>query len=203
MKLTIQLALLSAASIGLTILFQWVVLTGLGPGAATDALFAGLTVPQLVLSVISNSLTHVLVPLLAGEDSGRLRQDTWTFLALIAALFGSIALVLGVLAPWWVPLIVPGFDGAAQNLTVELTRIQLIGMVFTAVNGVQWAAYHARRRFLWVESAPCVSGLLALMLVIWALPRFGIVAAAWGKVRVRGHAADVLATARALTRRPA
>jgi len=45
MKFTIQLALLSAASIGLTILFQWVVLTQIGPAAETDAFFAGMTGP--------------------------------------------------------------------------------------------------------------------------------------------------------------
>src|SRR3972149_2559662 len=101
MNLTIRLALLSAASIGLTILFQWVVLTQVGPGPETDALFAGTTVPQLVLAVISASLTHVLVPLLAGENRERVRQDTWTFLALIVALFGLIAVVLALLASWW------------------------------------------------------------------------------------------------------
>ena len=179
MNLTIRLALLSAASIGLTILFQWVVLTQVGPGPETDALFAGTTVPQLVLAVISASLTHVLVPLLAGENRERGRQDTWTFLALIVALFGLIAVVLALLASWWVPLIVPGFDLAGRILTVELTRIQLAGMVFADVNGVQRDAYHARRQFLWVETAPCITGLLSLLLLIWTLPRFGVVAAAW------------------------
>lgn len=179
MKFAIQLALLSAASIGLTILFQLVVLTQVGPGAETDAFFAGMTVPQLVLAVISASLTHVLVPLLAGEDPERARQDTWTFLALIVVLFGLIAVVLGLLASWWIPLIVPGFDVAGCDLTAKLTRIQLVGMVFAAVNGVQWAGYHARRKFLWVEAVPCISGLLSLLLLTWALPRFGIVAAAW------------------------
>lgn len=193
MKLTIQLALLSVGNIGLTILFQWVVLTGLGPGAATDALFAGMTVPQLVLAVISNSLTHVLVPMLAGENQERVRQDTWSLLALTVVLFGSIAVVLGVLAPWWVPLIVPGFDSAGRDLTVDLTRIQLAGMVFTAVNGVQWAAYHARRQFLWVQTAPCFSGLMALVLLYWALPRFGVAAAAWISMLAMGLQALLLA----------
>ena len=45
MKSTIQLALLCGASIGLTILFQWVVLTQVGPAAESDALFAGMTGP--------------------------------------------------------------------------------------------------------------------------------------------------------------
>lgn len=179
MKLAIKIGTLSAANIGIAFLFQWYVLIQLGPGIETDALFAGMTIPQLVLAVISGSLTHVLVPLLAGENEDRLRHDAWGFLALIGGLFGLLAVLLYAAAPWWVPLTVPGFDEAGQVLTVELTRIQLIGMVFAAVNGVQWATYHARQQFLWAEFTPILASAFALLLLIWALPLFGVIAAAW------------------------
>jgi len=179
MKQAIQLGSLSAANIGLAFLFQWYALTELGPGVATDALFAGMTIPQLVLTVISGSLMHVLVPLLAGESEVSLRHDTWAFMALIGGMFGMLAVLLYVLAPWWVPLTVPGFEAAGQTLTVELTRIQLIGMVLAAINGVQWAAYHARQQFIWAEFTPILASAIALLLLTWALPRYGVVAAAW------------------------
>ena len=179
MKQAIQLGTLSAANIGIAFLFQWYVLTQLGPGTETDALFAGMTLPQLVLAVISGSLMHVLVPLLAGEDEDRLRHDAWGFLVLVGGLFGVLATVLYATAPWWIPLTVPGFDAAGKALTVELTRIQLIGMVFAAVNGVQWAAYHAKQQFVWAEFTPILVSTFALLLLIWALPRYGVVAAAW------------------------
>src|SRR5680860_285104 len=136
MKLTLQLGTFSAANIGIACLCQWYVLTQLGPGMETDALFAGMTLPQLVLVVISGSLMHVLVPLLAGEKEDRLRHDAWGFLALVGSVFGLLAVVLYATAPWWIPLTVPGFSDAGQDLTVDLTRIQLIGMVFAAINGV-------------------------------------------------------------------
>lgn len=179
MKQTIQLGTLSVANIGIAFLFQWYVLTQLGPGMETDALFAGMTIPQLVLAVISGSLMHVLVPLLAGEDEVRLRHDAWGFLVLVGGLFGLLAAILYVAAPWWVPLTVPGFSDAGLALTVDLTRIQLIGMVFAAINGVQWAAYHARQQFVWAEFTPILASAFALLLLIWALPRFGVIAAAW------------------------
>ncbi len=178
MKQAVQLGALSAANIGLAFLFQWYALTQLGPGVATDALFAGMTIPQLVLAVISGSLMHVLVPLLAGESEERLRHDAWAFLTLVGGLFGLLALLLYALAPWWVPLTVPGFDVAGQALTVALTRIQLIGMVFAAINGVQWAAYHARQQFVWAEFTPILASAFALLLLVWALPRYGVIAAA-------------------------
>lgn len=179
MKQTIQLGTLSAANIGIAFLFQWYVLTQLGPGMDTDALFASMTFPQLVLAVISGSLMHVLVPLLAGEAEDRIRHDAWGFFVLVGGLFSLLAVILYVSAPWWVPLTVPGFDEAGKALTIELTCIQLAGMVFAAINGVQWAAYHARQQFVWAEFSPIFAGAFALLLLIWALPRYGVIAAAW------------------------
>lgn len=182
MKLSMRLALLSAANIGAAFLFQWYTLVQLGPGTETDALFAGMAVPQLILTVISASLMHVLVPILAGESEKQLRHDSWALLFLIGGLFSAIAVLLFVLAPYWVPVLFPGFEGASQALTVDLTQIQLIGMIFSAVNGVQWAAYHARQQFLWAEFTPLVASGLTFLLLVWALPRFGVMAAAWVSV---------------------
>lgn len=179
MQLNIQLGSLSAANICIALLFQWYVLTQLGPGVETDALFAGMTIPQLALAVVSGSLMYVLVPLLAGENEDRLQHDAWGFMVLVGGLFSLVAFFLYMMAPWWVPLTVPGFDNAALALAVELTRVQLFGMVFAAISGVQWATYHARQHFLWAEFTPILASASALLLLIWALPRFGVIAAAW------------------------
>ena len=108
MKQTLQLGTLSALNIGITFLFQWYVLTRLGPGMQTDALFAGMTVPQLVLAVISGSLMHVLVPVLAGEDLDRLLDDAWGLLILVGGFFTALFVLLFAGAPWWDPEIRPG-----------------------------------------------------------------------------------------------
>jgi putative peptidoglycan lipid II flippase len=179
MKQAVQLGILAAINIGIAFLFQWYILTQLGAGMDTDALFAGMTLPQLVLTVISGSLMHVLVPVLAGEDEDHLHQDAWGFFILVGGLFGSLSIILYLTAPWWIPITVPGFNNEGRELTVELTRIQLIGMVFTAVNGVQWAAYHARQQFMWAEFTPILSSIVSFLLLIWALPNYGVAAAAW------------------------
>lgn len=180
MKRTIRLGALSATNIGISFLFQWYVLTKLGPGIETDALFAGMALPQLALAVIGGSLSHVLVPLLAGEDEDRLRQDAWGFLILVGGFFLILATILYLTASWWVAVTLPGFDEKGAALTVDLAQIQLFGMVFSAINGVQWAAYNARQQFVWVECAAILASAISLLLLIWALPVFGVIAAAWG-----------------------
>ena len=179
MKQAIQLATLSAANIVIAFLFQWYVITSIGPGIETDALFAGMTLPQLVLAVISGSLMHVLVPLLAGEEESEVRRDAWMFFVLVGGIFSFLAGGLYLSANLWVPYTVPGFDAKGLSLTIELTRVQLIGMVFAAVNGVQWAAYHARQKFFFADFTPIVASAVSFALLVWALPRYGVLAAAW------------------------
>lgn len=179
MKQTLTLAALAGANILLSLLFQWYVITQLGVGIETDALFAGLAVPTLILSVVSTSLTHVLVPLLATENETTSREDAWAFFLGVTALFTSVALVLFATAGFWVPWLVPGFSREAQMLTVRLTRIQLISMVFTASVSVLWSVYHARKQFIWVELSTVLSNLIALALLVKLLAVYGIVAAAF------------------------
>jgi len=179
MRQPVLLGLLAAGNIGIAFLYQWYVLIQLGPGLETDALFAGLTLPQLALAVVSGSLMHVLVPLLAGEPADRFRHDAWGFFVLVGALFAAISLLLYLFAPYWVPVTVPGFSEAGKALTVHLTRIQLISMIFTALSGVQVAVYHAQQKFLWVELVPLLIGTLGLVPLVVLLPEYGVEAAAW------------------------
>src|SRR6185503_5236480 len=132
MKQTLTLAALAGANIILSLLLQWYVITQLGVGIETDALFAGMALPQLILSVVSSSLTHVLVPLLATENEFTFRQNAWGFFLNVSGLFTVLAFTLFVTANYWVPLLVPGFSGPARVLTISLTRIQLVSMIFTA-----------------------------------------------------------------------
>ncbi len=179
MKLSFQLGLLSALNLGVSFLYQWYVFTQLGPGMETDALFAGMTIPQLILVVITGSLMNVLVPLLAGEDEKQLHQDAWGFMLLITTLFLIIFFLLYFTAGWWIPITVPGFTIEAQNLTVSLAKIQLLGIVFAAVSAVQWAIYHSRQQFVQAEFTPILASSLGFLFLIWALPVFGVAAAAW------------------------
>lgn len=202
MKQAVRLGALSTANIGVAFLFHWYILVQLGPGIETDALFAGMTIPQVVLAVISGSLMHVLVPILSGESEARLQQDAWGFLALVGGTFGVLAVFLYLTAPWWVPITLPGFDVEETVLTVELTRIQLIGLVFAAINGVQWATYHARQQFVRAELTPLLASAVALTILVWALPRFGVIAAAWVAVLRVGLQTALLAPGMGRPMRP-
>jgi putative peptidoglycan lipid II flippase len=179
MKQILNLGVLSAFNVGLAFFFHWYLLTRLGPGVETDALFAGMTIPQLALAVINGSIIHVLVPILSGESIESRRRDSWFFFYLIGGAFGVLSLLLYLTAGVWVLWVIPGFDSAATELTIELTKIQLIGLLFYALVGVQTAACHAADRFVFAELVQLLVNLAALLALAYFLPRVGISAAAW------------------------
>jgi putative peptidoglycan lipid II flippase len=162
--------------------YSWFVITRLGTGRETDALYAGMIVPTLLVTVVSGSLTRVLVPLLATTEETAFGQRSWTFFVGIGLLFALLAAALALAAPFWVPLTTPGFDAATHELTIRLMRIQLVGMVFTALIAVQGSVYNARDRFLWVEWVTLFSLSVSLALLWFTLPRIGVTAAAMAQV---------------------
>jgi putative peptidoglycan lipid II flippase len=169
-KLILSLGPLAAANVFLALVSHCYIFLTIGPGIETDAFYAGIAVPQLVLSVLSGTLFYVMVPLLAGENEKNLNQGVWSFFFLIGGILGSLALGLFVLAPVWIALLLPGFSRECLSLSVDLTRIQLIGMIFSALSCVLRAAYHARQNFFWPESSQLVESVFGLGALLWALP---------------------------------
>jgi putative peptidoglycan lipid II flippase len=179
MRLKLSLGAVAAANLLAALAFQWVILTTLGVGGTTDALFAGMAIPQLVLSVVSGSLVSVLIPVLAGEPEEALRETAWGSFLLVSGAAAVLATLLFVAAPVWVGWLFPGFRSRDLGLAVSLTRIQLPGMVFSAALAVPLAAWNARSRFLWPEVAPLLATLVCLLPLPALLARSGVTAAAW------------------------
>lgn len=181
-RLSFTLAAVALCNAALAILVPWYVVTRLGVGVETDSFFASGALPQLVFLVVSFSLTQVLVPLLATEDEKNFHRDAWGFFLGVSTFFSLLAVVLFFTVGYWVPLLVPGFSPEAKQLTVSLSRIQLLAMVGNASVAVLWSVHYARHKFIWAEVSPMFANILSLLFLFWTLPRYGIVAAAWAAV---------------------
>lgn len=178
-KLILSLALISSGGLVFSFLTQTYILLSIGPGATTDAFFAGAALPQVVLAVITGALAHVLVPFLMHDDEEIWRRNAWGFFLLVGGVFSILGVTLYFTANAWVSRLFPGFSSRTLQLTVELTRIQLLGMLFTALSGVLLGAYHSRKRFVGPDSTLLVSSILGLALTAFVLPRYGIRAVVW------------------------
>jgi putative peptidoglycan lipid II flippase len=199
----VNLGALAACNAALAVLSAWYIVTHAGLDVETDAFFASGALPQLVFLVLSTTLLPVLAPLLATRDAERLREDAWLFFLLITTLTGLVGAALYASCGLWVPLLVPGFSAEGKSLTVGLTKIQIVSMVLNAGIVTLWAAHHARRRFVWVEFSGALANLAGLLFLVWALPRFGIRAAAWNTVCYNGLKLAFLLPVLGRWRRPA
>jgi putative peptidoglycan lipid II flippase len=182
LKFTTTLGSFAAINVLLAFGFNWYTMTTLGPGPETDALYAGLVIPGLMLAIFIGSFESVLVPILATEKPDSFAQQAWTFFQGVGMLYTSVAVLLGFTAFLWAPFTVPGFDANTQELVVSLIQIHLVSMVGNALFIVLAGIYHARQKFLFIEISTTLSAFFGLGFLIWGLPRFGVQTAAWATV---------------------
>ena len=180
-SLTLSLGWFAIVNIVATLAIHWSVVTQLGIGVESDAFFAAMIVPQLLLGLTTSSLLHVLVPLITTQksDSEEQRRELSGILLAVtgAALVITATLYFG--SQFWVRWLVPGFTPEGYELTVALTKIQVLGILFGAADCVLRAACRARGRFVWAEAATASANIAGLLILVWALPRYGVFAAAW------------------------
>lgn len=163
----------------LQFLFQWYIITSLGASINTDALFGAMALPQFILVVLSGSLTMVLIPLIAKHKDNEFLEESWNYFQAVGLLFIGIALLLLVTTQWWVAWILPGFKGAHFQLTLNLARIQVIAMIFSALLSVVWAIHSAKGNFFTIEYTSIIANIIAFVLLIIFIKPMGVYAVAW------------------------
>lgn len=176
-KITV-LAFLSVINIAIQFSYHWYTITRVGSGWQTDALYAGLVVPVFVLSVISTSLTHVLVPILTACREEEFDDSIWFYLYTVGLVFLSLAALLILTDNFWIPLIFPGLGEETINLTKSVFEIQVFGILGTSLVAVLEAASHARQKFYNVEIARIITALLGLLVLSLTVGEYGVIAAA-------------------------
>ena len=177
MKLSALLGFIATVNVLVVVGTHGFIVSILGATREADALFAGMALPQVLLTITSGTLPSVLVPLFATRSHAQ--ADLSVILFAVVGLFGTLLLVLGLTAPLWLQFLLPGFSASERALTASLTQIQLVGVVFSAAAGVMAAFAHAKRRFVWAETAPLIAALSGLLAILLTLSRYGVFAAAW------------------------
>ncbi len=191
-RLGVSLSLLTAGQLLSSFGMQWYTVARLGAGSDTDALYAGATLLQLFSAVVMEPLSFVLVPLLSAREEPERRLVAWPLFVRVGSLFALMTLILYGAVPYLVSVMVPGFSDATRQLAVDLTRIQLTGLVGVACFTVLAAFYHARNQFLWTGSALLLCSLIGWWVLVMGLSQAGVRLAAWVQVFVCGGPALLL-----------
>ena len=95
-----------------------------------------------------------------------------------------MAVAMAGLASTVIPWLVPGFAPEALELTVELTRIQAIGLIGASCFTVLTCFFQSESRFLWAALASLLCGCIGWLLLVVYLGYGGVRFAAWIQVFV-------------------
>lgn len=177
-----RLSVITGLQILVSFAMQWYVVAQLGAGVQTDALYAGNTLPQVVTSLGIDTLTFVLVPLLAPKSEKELRENGWQLLIGILSVFSVLALVLHFVMPLLTPILVPGLSVQGRALATGLSRIQILSIVGSACYAVVSALYQVRHRFIWPLLTMLTATAIGIALLAWKIHTYGVVLAAWVQV---------------------
>lgn len=148
-----------------------------GASLSTDAYTMSLIIPNLLFGVIGAAISTTFIPILSESYKNNGRDDMFAFGNSIINLLLLISIFLCILGwvftPDIVKIIAPKFSSEKYILTVKLTRISIISMLFMSIT----AGYTAILQTLNDFTAP------ALMSVVVSIPiitynflgaRFGI-----------------------------
>ena len=161
-----------------------------GLGDVADAFTVAVRAPNFLQNlfgegVLSASFIPVYARLVAEGDREGARRVAGAVFSLLA-LVTSVLVLIGILvAPWFVPLITPGFSAEKQAFTIQLVRILFPGVGLLAMTAWCLGILNSHRRFFLPYAAPVVWNAAIIGAIVLfrhePQPRLAVYAA-WGSV---------------------
>lgn len=177
-----RLGIVVAINLALQFVFQWFVIISFGAGTETDIFFGSMALPNFILLVLSGSLTIVLIPIMSKFRGDDFQSESWNYFQGIGLLFTAIGILLLLTAQWWVQWVLPGFKDEGYQLAVNLSRIQVVSMVLSALLSVLWAIHSAKENFYLIELTSIIASIISLAVLYFTIGSLGIYSPAWAGV---------------------
>lgn len=157
-----------------------------GAGDLLDSYYAAFRLPDLIFNtLVLGALASAFIPVFTKlwpqekERALKLASTVLNYLVIILIFSG---LIIFIFAPAIVKIITPGFSGDKLELTVSLTRIMLLSIIFFGVSNVIGGILNSFKRFFSFSLAPVFYNLgiifgIAVLYKVW-----GTSGLAWGVV---------------------
>ncbi|MCG0277424.1 MAG: murein biosynthesis integral membrane protein MurJ [Thermanaeromonas sp.] len=157
-----------------------------GAGPETDAYMVAYTIPYFLQTVLGMAFVTVLVPALTAYLVKGEREEAWKVASALINWTGLILVVLavvgGILAPFLVDLLAPGFPANVEGLAVRLTRILFFSLPIMGTGMVVSGILNSGYRFTSPALAPAVSNIIIIASALSLAGSFGIYGLALGTV---------------------
>lgn len=154
-----------------------------GTGVENDAYASAYTLFYLPVLLFSSCITATIVPLFVQEREEHSLKQSNHFASNALNLFALAALVISaVMYIFCEPIVnlIYQFDAEGIALTVKLTRIMLLGLVFNVSSIVISSLLNAMERFMAAQLTGFPLSVAVILSVVVFAPKIGIEAVAWG-----------------------
>lgn len=157
-----------------------------GAKGEVDAYQMAFLLPEILNHVVATGfLSITFIPIFNQYLAKDMEDEGWKIFSLILTSFGSLLLLLIIMAWFWadhlVGLFGPGIhDPVIKALAVRMTRIVLPAQFFFFVGGLFMAVQFAKERFLLAALAPLLYNLGIILGGLLLGPWIGIEGFAWG-----------------------
>ncbi len=158
-----------------------------GAGDILDVYYAAFRLPDIVFDLlILGALSAAFIPVFSGLIAKEKAKEAWRLASGVFVLIsGALTILIGLLfmlAPYIVPVLVPGFDTEKTVTTVVFTRIMLLSPLFLGMSAVFGGILMSLKRFFVYALAPIFYNLGIICGVVIFVPTMGPIGLAWGVV---------------------
>jgi putative peptidoglycan lipid II flippase len=159
-----------------------------GPMSAFTVAFQ---VPNLVRALFADAaLQPAFVPIFTEQLEKKNYREAFrlasTLLLLVTLVLGAITALFVLAAPFLIPLVAPGFEGAILDLTVTLSQVLFPILVLLGISGVVVGILNSYDRFGAFAIAPLFWNLTIILLLVVLAPMFE------GQDRIYAYAIGIL-----------
>jgi putative peptidoglycan lipid II flippase len=175
-----MLAMLAAADIAIGFAIQAIVLAKVGVGEQTDAYYAGQAPMLVLLAIFQLPLQRAVVAAFAEHTDAR--YPGWPLLLVVLGAMSATVFAIALSGEVALPFVFPELSAAARATALQVLSVHGAAVAISAGNLVLLSLNHVRGRFVQCELSVAAGALCAATLVILAVDRIGVLAAAYGQL---------------------
>lgn len=149
-----------------------------GTSSISDAFFVAFRPFDLCRKLFSEGVVNVaFIPVfsrvMAQEGRARAVEAAFSFFYLLSFVSTVIIIAGGVLAPWIIKIVAPGFgdDPATYDLTLVMFRIMLPYVLLIVMTAVCIAVLNSLKEFAFPAASPVILNLVIISFALWVCPR--------------------------------
>ena len=150
-----------------------------GVSAITDAYNIALTVPNILYMVCASAIMITFIPNLYEVEEQEGLEGAYKFINK----FSTILLIISVLfyilgmkyTEYIVTIIAPNLEYSIFRLTIKLTRITLINLIFTVITTICTSVLRSKNKYIGTSIMPIMANLPVILILIFNINSNNIV----------------------------